>query len=72
MPDSSLITVVSGHVCRHVEELFFCVSVSVEVHTVSVCAHVTYLQHMCMLTFCGGYASMHNNYFMLSAKEGFN
>lgn len=37
-----------------------------------VCAHVTCIQHMWLLTSFGGYASMHSNYFMLSAREGFN
>lgn len=38
--------------------------------------HVTYLlphvDDVFFLFFLGGYASMHNNYFMLSAREGFN
>lgn len=51
----------------------FCVSVTVtEVHTVCVCARDLYLAHVDVDFFFGGYASMHNNYFMLSAREGFN
>lgn len=36
-----------------------------------VCAHVMYLAHVDVEYF-GGYANMHNNYFMLSSREGFN